>query len=112
MQKYIAYYQAQLACIPKGEETLATQLHNFIVKLPSLLRDKLQDRQHEFKQLTNAFDRATTLVNNRPDLAKVGGKASPEAGEGKKPKFAGQKRKLLEGLESSGTPRQQSGDQK
>ncbi|CAM6082385.1 unnamed protein product [Calypogeia fissa] len=112
MQKYIAYYQAQLACIPKGEETLATQLHNFIVKLSPLLREKLQDRQHEFKQLTDAFDRATTLMNNRPDLEKVDGKASPKAGEGKKPKFAGQKRKLPEGLESSGTPRQQSRDQK
>ncbi|CAM6082230.1 unnamed protein product [Calypogeia fissa] len=112
MQKYIAYYQAQLACISKGGETVATQLHNFIVKLPPLLREKLQDKQHEYKQLTDAFDRATTLVNNRPDLAKVGGKASPKAGEGKKPKFVGQKHKLLEGLESSGTPRQQSGDQK
>ncbi|CAM6104323.1 unnamed protein product [Calypogeia fissa] len=112
MQKYIAYYQAQLACIPKGGEMLATQLYNFIVKLLPLLREKLQDRQHEFKQLTNAFDRATTLVNNRSDLAKVDGKASPKAGEGKKPKFAGQKRKLPEGLESFGTPRQQSGDQK
>ncbi|CAM6123789.1 unnamed protein product [Calypogeia fissa] len=112
MQRYIAYYQAQLACIPDGEETLATQLHNFIVKLPPLLREKLQDKQHEFKQLTNAFDRATTLVNNRSGLEKVGGKAGPEEGEGRKPKFAGQKRKQSEGLESSGTPRQQSGDQK
>ncbi|CAM6082224.1 unnamed protein product [Calypogeia fissa] len=46
-----------------------------------------------------------TLVNNWPDLAKVGGKVSPEAGEGTKSKFVGQKRKLSEGLESSGTPR-------
>ncbi|CAM6127966.1 unnamed protein product [Calypogeia fissa] len=112
MQWYIAYYQALLACIPEGDETLATQLHNFIVKLPPLLREKLQDRQQEFKQLTDAFDRATTLVNNRPDLAKVDGKVGPKEGEGRKPKFAGQKRKQPEGLESSGTPRQQSGDHK
>ncbi|CAM6105604.1 unnamed protein product [Calypogeia fissa] len=112
MQWYIAYYQAQLACIPEGDETLVTQLHNFIVKLPPLLREKLQDKQHEFKQLTDAFDPATTLVNNRPGLAKVDGKAGPEEGEGRKPKFVGQKRKQAEGLESSGTPRQQSEDHK
>ncbi|CAM6101324.1 unnamed protein product [Calypogeia fissa] len=97
MQRYIAYYQAQLACIPDGDETLATQLHNFIVKLPPVLREKLQDKQHEFKQLTDT---------------EVGGKAGPKEGEGRKPKFAGQKRKQSEGLESSGTPGQQSKDQK
>ncbi|CAM6096738.1 unnamed protein product [Calypogeia fissa] len=48
----------------------------------------------------------------RSGLAKAGGKAGPEEGEGRKPKFAGQKRKQPEGLESSGTPRQQSGDHK
>ncbi|CAM6124950.1 unnamed protein product [Calypogeia fissa] len=71
------------------------------VKLPPLLREKLQDKQHEFKQLMDAFDRATTLVNNRPGLAKVGGKAGPEEGEGRKPKFDGQKRKQSEGLSNS-----------
>src|SRR5450759_4159468 len=48
IHKYITYYQTQLACIPSGEETLATQVHNFIVKLPPLLREKMQDKQHEF----------------------------------------------------------------
>src|SRR5450759_1127814 len=44
IHKYITYYQTQLACIPSGEETLATQVHNFIVKLPPLLREKMQDK--------------------------------------------------------------------
>ncbi|CAM6094668.1 unnamed protein product [Calypogeia fissa] len=112
MQRYIAYYQAQLACILDGDEILVTQLHNFIVQLPMLLQEKSQDKQHKFKQLTDAFDRATTLVNNWLGLAKVGGKADLEEGEGRKSKFVGQKRKQPEGLESSGTSRQQSGDHK
>src|SRR5450759_3368773 len=56
IHKYIIYYQTQLACIPSGEETLATHVHNFIVKLSPLLREKMQDK-HEFSQLTNAFDK-------------------------------------------------------
>ena len=113
MQKYISYYQSQLACIPQGDETLSTQLHNFIVKLPPLLREKLQDRQHEFKQLTDAFDRATTLVNNRPDLAKVsGGKEKTEVGLGKRPQYSGTKRKQPGGQGSSLNTQQPAGDQK
>src|SRR5450759_191390 len=93
IHKYITYYQTQLACISSGEETLVTRDHNFIVKLPPLLRDKMQDKQHKFSQLTDAFDRAVTLVNNRPALAKGGDRAKPVEVVGSKTKLAGNKRK-------------------
>src|SRR5450759_3830581 len=95
--KYITYYQTQLACIPSEEETLAKQVHNFIVKLPPLLREKMQDKQHEFSQLTNAFDRALTVVNNRTALATGGDKAKPEVAVGNKPKWSRNKRKSQDG---------------
>src|SRR5450759_3981630 len=53
----------------------------------------MQDKQHEFSQLTDALDRAMTLVNNRPTLAKGGDRAKPVEAVGSKPKLAGNKRK-------------------
>ena len=97
IQKFISYYQLQLACIPKGQETLYTQIHNFIVKLPPLLREKLQEKWHTFKTLPDAFDTAITLVNNRPDLAKVGTKDLADTSGNQKGKNQGNKRKFSEG---------------
>ncbi|MFH3627812.1 retropepsin-like aspartic protease, partial [Acinetobacter nosocomialis] len=76
---------------------LHTQLHHFIVKLPPLLREKLQDKQHEFKSLSDAFDKVVTLVNNRPELAKFNAKERTEVPEGGKAKSVGHKRKYPEG---------------
>src|SRR5450759_23182 len=60
----------------------------------------MQDKQHEFPQLTDAFDRAVTLVNNRPALAKGGDREKPMEAVGSKPKLAGNKRKSPNGQSS------------
>ncbi len=57
----------------------------------------MQDKQHEFMLLTDAFDRAVTLVNNRLGLAKVGDNTKFGELEKGKAKWSVNKRKASKG---------------
>lgn len=65
------------------------------MKLSSFLWEKLQEKQCEFKMFFDAFNKATTVVNNWLDLAKVGGKEITNGLESSMSKGANYKHKQL-----------------